>query len=287
MSAPGITQFKVLLFDVYATLVDWETGIFEAIKPMLGRLGSPLAKSKRDTLLAFESVEIDLQAKYPTMLYSDILAHVHAELKRRISNKPSLPHGVATAPVEESRAEGAPSSTLTTAGTSAAAGQPATPGLEEDDIAFGKSISKWPVFPDTIAALATLSKHYKLAVLSNVDHQSFAATREILERSDTANQFTFDVVFTAQDIGSYKPDPANFEYALNKLDGLFGAKKSDVLVTAASLTHDHTPANQLGIRSSYIAREGAVMSQSSPAKYDWRFTTLGEMASEVERQARA
>lgn len=259
------------------------------MKPMLERISSPLAKSKRDTLLAFESVEIDLQAKYPTMLYSDILAHTHAELKRRLSDKPSLPHpeGAATALIEESQTEGTSVSSLTRAGTSTAVDQSATPGLEEDDIAFGKSIPKWPVFPDTIPALATLSKHYKLAVLSNVDHQSFSATREILERSDPANQFTFDAVFTAQDIGSYKPNPANFEYALKKLNELFGLKKGDVIVTAASLTHDHAPANQLGIKSSYIARPGSVISKNNTAKYDWKFDTLGEMAKEVERQAKA
>ncbi|GJE86742.1 HAD-like protein [Phanerochaete sordida] len=288
MSAPGLTQFKVLLFDVYATLVDWETGIFEAMKPMLVRVGSPLAESKRDTLLAFESVEVDLQAKYPTMLYSDILAHTHAELKRRLSNKPSIaPQGTAAAPVEASQADGTSSTTLAATGTSASADAPATPGLEADDIAFGKSIPQWPVFPDTIAALARLSQHYKLAVLSNVDHPSFAATRAILERSDPAHAFAFDAVFTAQDIGSYKPDPANFEYALKRLGEMFGAKKEDVLITAASLHHDHAPANKLGIKGAYIARQGAVMSQSSPAKYDWKFNTLGEMADEVERQAQA
>ena len=104
MSELRLTQFKVLLFDVYATLVvsqrmmpvhtqqqltttlclqDWETGIYEALKPMLHRVGSPLANSKKDALLAFESVELDLQHKHPTLLYSDILAHAHAELARR------------------------------------------------------------------------------------------------------------------------------------------------------------------------------------------------------------
>ena len=99
---------------------------------MLERLGSPLARSKRDTLLAFEGVEGDLQSKYPTMLYSDILAHVHAEMKRRISHKSSLaePDSAAAGSVETSDG----SAHLERAGTSASADEPTTSGLEEEDI---------------------------------------------------------------------------------------------------------------------------------------------------------
>jgi FMN phosphatase YigB (HAD superfamily) len=43
------------------------------------------------------------------------------------------------------------------------------PEKSPEDVAFGQSIKDWPVFPDTIAALEKLSKHYKLVVLSNVD----------------------------------------------------------------------------------------------------------------------
>ena len=250
---------------------------------MLVRFGSPLASSTRDALLAFEGVELDLQSKYPTMLYRDILAHAHAELKRRLSHKSSIPYpdGAAAAPVETSYG----SAHIERGGTSASADEPATHGLAEDDIAFGNSIPKWPVFPDTISALATLSRHYKLAVLSNVDHESFAATRKILECSDPQNRFTFDAVYTAQDIGSYKPNPANFKYALAKLEEKFGFKQDDVLIVAASLTHDHLPANQLGITSVYIARPGSSMSKNNAAKYNWEFPTLGAMAEEVEKEA--
>lgn len=280
MSNLRLTQYKALVFDVYATLVDWETGIFNGLKPMLDRLESPLAESKKDTLLAFESVETDLQRKYPTMLYSDILARVHAELLRRLTDKSSLPvPDAAVAPVTDAGG----SEQLTRVGTSASADAPA--GLTEEDIAFGNSIPTWPVFPDTIPALAALSKHFKLAVLSNVDQSSFAGTRAILERSDPAHHFAFDAVYTAQDVGSYKPDPANFRYALGKLDAQFGVQPEEVLVVAASLTHDHAPANRLGLKSVYIARQGAVMSQGTRAQYNWKFDTLGDMAAAVAKEA--
>ena len=98
----------------------------------------------------------------------------------------------------------------------------------EECAAFGQSIKDWPVFPDSSDALFELSKYYKLVVLSNVDRTSFAFTREKLE----AGKFTFDQVCTAQDIGSYKPDPANFVYALKVIKDNYGIGKDQVLSTA-------------------------------------------------------
>ena len=93
---------------------------------------------------------------------------------------------------------------------------------------FGQSIRDWPLFPDSSDALAELSKYYKLVVLSNVDRKSFTFTREKLE----AGVFTFDQICTAQDIGSYKPDPANFIYALKVIKDNYGIEKDQVLPTA-------------------------------------------------------
>ena len=73
--------------------------------------------------------------------------------------------------------------------------------------AFGRSIEHWPPFPDSAEALAYLKRHYRLVVLSNVDRASFAHSARRLG-------VAFDAVYTAQDIGSYKPDPRNFEYML-------------------------------------------------------------------------
>ena len=99
---------------------------------------------------------------------------------------------------------------------------------KEECAAFGQSIKDWPIFPDSSDALAVLSKYYKLIVLSNVDRTSFAFTREKLE----AGKFTFDQVCTAQDIGSYKPDPANFVYVLKVIKDNYGIEKDQVLSTA-------------------------------------------------------
>jgi hypothetical protein len=77
----------------------------------------------------------------------------------------------------------------------------------EEDGAFGASVGDWPPFPDTPAALTYLKRFYKLVILSNVDRASFA-------RSNPRLGVEFIAIYTAQDIGSYKPDPGNFRYML-------------------------------------------------------------------------
>ncbi|HVI06608.1 MAG TPA: HAD family hydrolase, partial [Sphingomicrobium sp.] len=74
---------------------------------------------------------------------------------------------------------------------------------------FGASVGSWPAFPDSADALSYLKRHFKLIILSNVDRRSF-------EGSERRLGVAFDHVFTAQDIGSYRPDLRNFEYLLEQ-----------------------------------------------------------------------
>ncbi|KAI0077376.1 HAD-like protein [Panus rudis PR-1116 ss-1] len=280
MSSITFSKYKALLFDVYGTLIDWEEAIYQNLKPMLERYHSPLAKSKRETLTAFRGVETDLQARYPTMLYSDILARVHAELASRVKGDPTHPETVPASTT--SVTSGGSDNTTTPVGTSAS---PRGDPDEAEHVAFGKSIPSWKPFPDTIPALAYLSTKFKLSVLSNVDKESFSATRKVLETSDPNHQFTFDGIYTAQDIGSYKPAIANFEYALKKLKDEFGVKKDEVLVVACSLPHDHVPSNKLGLTSVYIDR-GSVsgLNENVDARYDAKYESLGAFAAAVEKE---
>ena len=50
----------------------------------------------------------------------------------------------------------------------------------------------------------------KIAILSNVDRSSFA-------RSNRRLGVEFDAVYTAEDVGSYKPNLRNFAFMLEKL----------------------------------------------------------------------
>jgi 2-haloalkanoic acid dehalogenase type II len=145
-----------------------------------------------------------------------------------------------------------------------------------DSARFGASIGDWPAFPDTVEALQYLKRHFRLVILSNVDRSSFQGTNARLG-------VDFDAIYTAQDIGSYKPDPRNFVYLLERL-GEQGVRKEQVLHVAQSLFHDHAPANGLGIRSAWIDRRaetgglGATAAPPGDVRYDARFVSLGALA---------
>ncbi|KAF2112722.1 haloacid dehalogenase [Lophiotrema nucula] len=153
---------------------------------------------------------------------------------------------------------------------------------EEESRAFGASVGSWPAFPDTVDALQRLQKFYKLVVLSNVDNDSFAACN-----AGPLEGFEFDAILTAQDIGSYKPDPRNFEYMFKVAKEKFGVEREEVLQTAQSQLHDHQPAKKhFGMKTSWIARYGVVLGGSGEEPvWDWKFATLGEMADAVEKEA--
>ena len=114
---------------------------------------------------------------------------------------------------------------------------------EERDL-LARSVGDWPPFPDTVAALASLSKRYRLAIVSNIDDALFVETanRQLKTR--------FDQVITAEQVRSYKPAPAHFHEALKRL----GLDRSKVLHVAQSLYHDIAPARALGLATVWVNR---------------------------------
>ena len=101
----------------------------------------------------------------------------------------------------------------------------------------------WPVFPEVVDALNALKTRCRLAVISNVDDDLFAGTARALG-------VDFDVVVTAQQVRSYKPNLRNFHTARERMavDG------DRWLHVAESLYHDIGPANRLGIKSVWVDR---------------------------------
>lgn len=237
-----LTDFKLLSFDVYGTLIDWERGVLTALEPTLK------ASNKSDTdskiiRKAFNDLESSHQAKNPSQRYSELLAAIHPQLCKQLGlNNPT----------------------------------------EEESRKFGQSVSDWPAFPDTVDALKRLSKVYKLVVLSNVDNESFKKGNE-----NGLQGFKFDAVYTAEDIGSYKPDLKNFEYMLQHVKQDFGIEKDQVLQTAQSQFHDHYPAKEMGMKSVWICRPGAAMGNRDDPVYDWKFDRLVDMADAVEEELKS
>lgn len=74
-------DFRVLTFDCYGTLIDWETGLHAALEPLLHAGRVTLA---RDAVLAeFARHEAEQEHATPAMRYSELLAQVHRRLARQ------------------------------------------------------------------------------------------------------------------------------------------------------------------------------------------------------------
>ncbi|MGQ7244604.1 haloacid dehalogenase type II [Salinicola sp. V024] len=235
-----LTDFTTLTFDVYGTLIDWESGMVAGLQPLLERTGRNLS---RDQILEAHARHESTQQRYtPHLQYRLLLAVVYKRLAEE--------WGVAVS--------------------------------HDECLAYGDFVKQWPAFADTAESLAYLKQHYQLVVLSNVDNESFAYSQRKLG-------VEFDAVYTAEDIGSYKPAQRNFDYMLEKL-GERGIDKSKILHTAESMFHDHQPANRNGLANCWIYRRhdkqgfGATMNPGDMPTVDFRFNSMAELA-EAHRQS--
>ena len=230
-----INQYSTLTFDCYGTLIDWESGIYDALLPLTRQL-SPLP-DRNQVLQTFAEVESGVQSEFPDLPYPKILVKVHVQLAKRFDIS-------------------------------------ATPESHET---FGQSVANWPAFPDSAESLQYLKKYFKLVILSNVDRTGFSYSNRHLV-------VNFDAVYTAQDIGSYKPSSKNFIYMLEQLESL-GISKDEILHTAQSLYHDMVPATEIGLATCWIDRRagqegaGATPSVKVNVVTDYRFESLVDMVA--------
>jgi 2-haloalkanoic acid dehalogenase type II len=143
--------------------------------------------------------------------------------------------------------------------------------------AFGASVPDWPAFDDSTQALRDLAEQYQLIILSNVDRRSFAGSNARLG-------VEFDAIVTAEDVGSYKPNPRNFDALKNQLESLGNPR---LLHVAQSLFHDHVPAKQAGLPTVWINRRkhrpgwGATPNPGADVTPDWEFASMAEFAAAV------
>jgi len=137
-----------------------------------------------------------------------------------------------------------------------------------------ESVPGWLPFPDTAPALRALQKRHKLVVISNIDDDLFAGTRDHLD-------VDFDAVITAEQARSYKPSLNNFRMALRTL-----ALSPDRLLHAGqSIYHDIVPARSLGISTVWVNRRsarpgiGAVREPPGPASENRPDLEVPDLAS--------
>lgn len=81
-----LARFKILTFDCYGTMIDWETGIFSALRPILGAHNKNIADS---ALLELYS-ELELRAEQGEYLrYRDVLQSVVRGFGERLGFSPT------------------------------------------------------------------------------------------------------------------------------------------------------------------------------------------------------
>jgi 2-haloacid dehalogenase len=117
---------------------------------------------------------------------------------------------------------------------------------DEEAMSLPESLAEWRPWPDTVDALRSLKSRFRLAILSNVDDNLFAATRPQLK-------VDFDDVITAQQARAYKPSLKMFELALSRIN----APAHRVLHVAQSIYHDVIPAQSLGLATVWVNRPSA------------------------------
>ena len=154
---------------VYGTLIDWETGVYEAFQKEADRDGFTV---DRDALIPrFIDIQHEIQSgSYE--LYAEVLRRTAVKVGGRARMGPralALAHSCPTA---------------------CRTGSP---------------------FRETNAQLERFAKKYEIGMLSNIDDKLLGATRRHF-------RVDFDLVVTAQQVRSYKPDEAHFKECARRIE---------------------------------------------------------------------
>jgi 2-haloacid dehalogenase/putative hydrolase of the HAD superfamily len=159
-------------FDVYGTLIDWETGVFDAFTREAERDGFTI---ERDELipLFFETQKQIQAGSYE--LYAEVLRRTAVQIAKKLGW-----------PLEPSRS-----------------------GFLPD------SVQRWPAFKETNTTLAKVAKKQRIGLIANIDDKLLGQTRRHIPMD-------FDLVVTAQQVRSYKPDPAHFTECERRIGGKKG-----------------------------------------------------------------
>jgi 2-haloacid dehalogenase/putative hydrolase of the HAD superfamily len=127
------------------------------------------------------------------------------------------------------------------------------------------SVQRWKPFKETNAVLKKIAAHHSIGLISNIDDKLLGQTRRHIP-------LDFDLVVTAQQVRSYKPDPAHFTECQRRI----GTKKGWVHV-AASYYHDVGPCIKKKIPVIWVNRDGEKL-ESGQKKPDAEVASLQQAA---------
>jgi 2-haloacid dehalogenase len=163
---------RFVSFDCYGTLIDWETGVYDAFRKEAERDGFTI--DREECIQLFLSISREIQGgSY----------ELYAEVLRRTAVRAAKEMGWE---LEPSRSGFLPS-----------------------------SVPYWPAFEETNPQVLKLAGRVELGVLSNIDDKLLGTTRRHFA-------FDLDLVVTAQQVRSYKPDPAHFRECERRVGGRKG-----------------------------------------------------------------
>jgi 2-haloacid dehalogenase len=213
---------RFVSFDCYGTLIDWETGAYEAYQKEASRDGFTVDRAQM--LPRFIEIQHEIQrGSY----------ELYAEVLRRTAVRTAAELGW---DLEPSRSGFLPN-----------------------------SVPSWPAFRETNAQLERFGKKLEIGILSNIDDKLLGATRRHF-RTD------FDLVVTAQQVRSYKPDPAHFKECQRRIEG----KKGWVHI-ASGYDTDVEPCLKQRIPVIWVNRRGETL-EANQKKPDAEVKTLRDAA---------
>jgi 2-haloacid dehalogenase/putative hydrolase of the HAD superfamily len=114
------------------------------------------------------------------------------------------------------------------------------------------SVARWVPFREANAAMDRLSERYEVGIVSNIDDKLLGVSRRHLRTE-------LDLVVTAQQVRSYKPDPAHFKECARRI----GGKKGWVHVGSGYDT-DVAPVLKMNVPVIWVNRGGEKLDGRKP-----------------------
>ena len=106
------------------------------------------------------------------------------------------------------------------------------------------SVASWPPFREANAAMDRLKERYEIGIISNTDDKLLGISRRHLRTE-------LDLVVTAQQVRSYKPDPTHFKECARRI----GGKKGWVHIASGYAT-DIGPVLKMNVPVIWVNRQG-------------------------------
>jgi len=113
-------------------------------------------------------------------------------------------------------------------------------------------VGRWPAFKETNTQLERFRKKFELGLVSNIDDKLLGVSRRHLRTE-------LDLVVTAQQVRSYKPDPAHFKECARRI----GGKKGWVHI-ASGYDTDVAPVLKMNVPVIWVNRSGEKLDGRKP-----------------------